>query len=74
MISTSESKLESLVQVCDEVLRILEADTEPDEVVGHAQGDPLLLLDGGVGHGVGQLGQTFVSSKRFSKSYHLKVG
>ena len=39
-----------VLQILDDVLNVLEADGDPDEVVGHPQRDPLLLFDRGVGH------------------------
>ena len=42
--------LERLREVLDDVLGVLEADTDPDEVLRDPEGDPLLLLDGSVGH------------------------
>ena len=72
-ISTLESKFESLVQIRDEILCVLQADTEPDQVVRHTEGDPLLLLDGGVGHGVGQLRQTLVSAQGLGQGDHLII-
>ena len=68
---TSNWEFECLVKVLDQVLRVLEANTEPDEVVGHPEGNALLLLDGGVGHEIRQLSQTLVSSQRLSEGYQL---
>ena len=54
---------QSLVQVGYDVFGVLQADTEPDQVFGDAQGHSLLLLDGSVSHQVGELRQTLVAAQ-----------
>ena len=69
--STLDSGPQSLVQVGDDVLGVLQADAEPDQVVRHPEGHSLLLLDGGVSHQVGQLRQTLVAAKGLSQGDDL---
>ena len=63
MSLTFDSAPESLVNISNDILGILQADAEPHQIVGHTEGDPLLLLDGGVRHQVGELGQTLVTAE-----------
>ena len=62
-LSAAPGRFERLVEVGDEVLGVLEADAEPDEVVRDAERDPLRLLHRGVGHQVGQLRQALVPAQ-----------
>ena len=70
-LSAAPGRFEGLVEVGDEVLGVLEADAEPDEVVRDAERDPLRLLHRGVRHQVGQLRQTLVPAQGLRKGYQL---
>ena len=73
MSLTFDSAPESLVNISNDILGILQADAEPHQIVGHTEGDPLLLLDGGVRHQVGELGQTLVPAEWLRQSDDLDV-
>ena len=72
MYLTSNRQFESLSEVSNEILRILETNTESDEVISHTQSNSLLLLDRSMSHEVGQLCQALISSQRFSQSDQLQ--
>ena len=65
--------LKSLEQVVGDVVGVLQADREPDESVSHAQADALLLLDGGVGHEVGELRQGLIAAEGLGEGNQLQV-
>ena len=48
--------------------------SSPDEIIGDPECDPLLLLDGGVRHGVGQLSQRLEPPQGLGQDDHLKEG
>ncbi len=67
VFSLAECCLECLLEIVDQVLLGLDADGNADEVLGDADADALLLLDGGVGHQVGQLSQGLVAAQGLGK-------
>ena len=70
-LSAAAGRFEGLVEVGDEVLGVLEADAEPDEVVRDAERDALRLLHRGVRHQVGQLRQALVPAQGLSQGDQL---
>ncbi len=70
-LGRANSSLQSLVQVSEDVLHILQSDAQPDEVLRDPERYALLLLNGGVGHQVGQLGQGLVSTQRLRQGDQL---
>ena len=72
-LAPRDGSTQGLIQVSNDVVSILQANTDTDEVVRDAQGYPLLLLDGRMGHEVGQLGQALVPAQGFGKCYQLKL-
>ena len=65
---------QGLVEVTDQIVRVLEADGDPDEVLGDPEGHSLFLLDGGVRHKVRQLGQRLVAAKGLGQGDQLQAG
>ena len=70
-LSAAAGRFEGLVEVGDEVLGVLEADAEPDEVVRDAERHALRLLHRGVRHQVGQLRQALVPAQGLRQGYQL---
>ena len=70
--SALNSSLKSLVQISNNILYILQPYADPDQVVSHTKGHPLLLLNGGVSHQVRQLCQALITSQRFSQGDELE--
>ena len=70
-LSAAAGRFEGLVEVGDEVLGVLEADAEPDEVVRDAERHALRLLHRGVRHQVGQLRQTLIPAQGLRKGDQL---
>jgi hypothetical protein len=70
-LGRANSGLESLVQVSQDVLHILQSHAQPDQVLRDPERYALLLLNGGVGHQVGQLGQGLVSAQRLRQGDQL---
>ena len=70
--SALNSSLQSLVQISNNILYILQPYADPDQVVSHTKGHPLLLLNGGVSHQVRQLCQALITSQRFSQGDELE--
>ena len=64
-------RLERLIQIIDDVLRLLQTDTDSDQGVGDAQPRPILLIHRGVCHQAGQLRQRLITSQTLGQGDHL---
>ena len=62
--ASEPSVTQRLLQIGDDVIRVLQTDGHPDHAIGNAGGLPDLLGDHGVGHGGSLLHQRFRIAQR----------
>ena len=65
--------LQRLVEVPDQVLGVLDADGQPDQVLRHATQHLVLRREAGVGHGGGMLCERLGGAERHRELHHLEM-
>ena len=72
LILTLDSLPKCLVKIIDDVLIVLQTNADPYQVLRDPKRYPLLFLNRGVGHRVGQLSQRFITTQGLGQSDHLQ--